>query len=96
MKKNHSGKVRFLLNVVTGEVKYRTWEKKLTAEWIDVGGFYKFATLKADFNESTNTWTVTRGKDVVETVWEWEAFSNIEPDYFKKIIIKRVTKSLTQ
>lgn len=87
-------KVKYWLNIVTGEVKYRTWEKKLTAEWVDVGAFYKFAVLKASFDESTNIWTVYRGGNFINTVWEWEAVSNLAPDYFQKIITARVTKKL--
>lgn len=96
MKRNHSGKIRFFLNVVTGQVKFITYEKQLTAEWIDVGAFYKFAVLKSDYMQETNTWIVYRGTEVIDVVCEWESFSKLEPDYFIKIIVKRVTKKLTR
>lgn len=96
MKRNHSGKVRFYLNVVTGNVKFITYENGVTCEWVDVGAYYKFASLTSELDESANSWKVIRGGNVLNIVHIQPTFSPIEPDYFLKIIAARVAKKLRQ
>lgn len=98
MKKNHSGKIRFHLNIVTGEViPFPTkvhWNDKIDPSYVSIGMFYSFAEFKASFNADTNLWTVTRGTTIITTVFQYPAFTTIQPYYFETIIAKRVTKRL--
>jgi len=99
MKQGHSGKIRFYLNVITGEVKgdfSGGFNKEVTQNqaYVSIGMFYTFASFNSSFNEVESLWEVYRGSCLIAKIFEHSPYCNIEPLYFEKIIAKRVTDKL--
>lgn len=73
------------------------WNDKVDPSYVSIGMFYSFAEFSAIFNDVTSTWIVTRGKNIAaKVVFKYDAYTVIEPDYFKKIIATKVTQKLTR
>lgn len=90
-KKSRNGKVRFYLDLLTGEIFHPEIYHNIdplqnSLQFVSIGIFYSFASFKATLDLPTLTYTVTRGKEKIN-----EFKLSIEQ---RKYYVSQITKKL--